>query len=101
MIDRPGRKHSDLRRDDRALPRHPIIDLPVFIELTTRRRAGRAGRYRLLARPHSAEIGLDGEIDQLTHRGAGFECGEPVIDLGQFEPARDQVIELEPTLPPQ
>src|SRR5204863_2254985 len=32
-----------------------------------------------------------GEIDQLAHRGGGFEGGEAVVDLGELDAAGDQV----------
>ena len=43
---------------------------------------------------------LRAEIDQLTHRRGGFQCREPLVDLTELEPPREQVIELQPALPP-
>src|ERR1700687_4422523 len=40
------------------------------------------------------------EIDELTHRGGGFQCREPLVDLTELEPPREQVIKLQATLPP-
>jgi hypothetical protein len=41
------------------------------------------------------------EINQLTHRRAGFQRGETLIDLAELDAARDEVIELQPPLLPQ
>ena len=41
------------------------------------------------------------EIDQLAHRRAGFQRGKALVDLVELDPAGDQVIELQPALPPQ
>jgi hypothetical protein len=40
--------------------------------------------------PLAMELG-NREIDQLAHRGAGFERGETFVDLVEFELARDEV----------
>src|SRR5690348_5780640 len=41
------------------------------------------------------------EIDQLTHGSSRFERGEAFVNFGQFNLARDQMIELQASLSPQ
>src|SRR5262249_46271185 len=41
------------------------------------------------------------KIDHLTHRRAGFQLRKALIDFGELDAARDQMVELEATLFPQ